>query len=42
MAEIPYGKGRVILYGFRVQHRAQTFGTFKLLLNALLKSTPQE
>ncbi|MEW6735200.1 MAG: hypothetical protein AB1489_28170, partial [Acidobacteriota bacterium] len=37
MAEIPVEKGRVILYGFRVQHRAQTYGTFKLLLNSLFK-----
>ena len=29
------GKGRVIMYGFRVQHRGQPFGTFKLLLNAI-------
>jgi hypothetical protein len=37
MAEIPVGKGRVVMYGFRVQHRAQSHGTFKLFLNALLK-----
>jgi len=36
MLEIPVGKGRVVLYGFSVQHRSQMHGTFKLFLNALL------
>jgi hypothetical protein len=33
--EIPLGEGKFILLGFRVQHRAQTVGTFKLLFNSI-------
>ncbi|HEX9652332.1 MAG TPA: hypothetical protein VGA99_01360, partial [bacterium] len=37
LAEIPVGEGRALLYAFRVHHRGQMFGTFKLLFNAFYK-----
>jgi len=37
-AEVKLGKGRMILLPLRVQHRAQPYGTFKLLFNSILTS----
>ena len=39
IVEVQYGRGKIILLGFRVQHRGQPHGTFRLLFNAILSST---
>ncbi len=40
LVEIRVGRGRVVLVGFRTQHRAQPHATFKFLFNALLAPSP--
>lgn len=37
LAETDYGKGKIVLFAFRPQHRGQTYATFPLLFNALEK-----
>ncbi len=37
LAETSYGKGKIILFAFRPQHRGQTWGTFPFIFNALEK-----
>jgi hypothetical protein len=41
VVEFEVGKGKVILMAPRVQHRGQTFATFKLLFNAVHQSAAQ-
>ena len=33
--DVPFGKGKIILFGFNVVNRAQAYSTFKLLFNAI-------
>ena len=36
MVSVGLGKGKVVMIGFRPQHRVQTHGTFKLVFNSLV------
>jgi len=35
LAEVPFGKGRVVLFAFRPQHRGQTWATLPLIWNSI-------
>jgi hypothetical protein len=39
---VSYGKGKIVLLGFRPQHRAQTHATFPFVFNALYWSVAKE
>ena len=39
LAEVGLGKGRVVLFGFRPQHRGQAWGTLPLIWNVLSSAT---
>jgi Zinc carboxypeptidase len=38
LLDVAYGKGHIAMVGFRAQNRAQAYGTFKVLFNALYQA----
>jgi len=41
LVDVRYGKGHVVLFGFRPQFRGQTYGTFRLVLNSIYLASAQ-
>ncbi len=37
LAEVSYGRGKIVLFAFRPQHRGQTYATFPFIFNAVEK-----
>ena len=35
IAEVDFGEGNIVLFGFRPQHRGQTYGTFPFIFNVI-------
>ncbi len=42
LVEARYGRGRVVVFGFRPQFRGQPFGTFKFILNAVYLASARQ
>ncbi|MBS1702735.1 MAG: peptidase [Armatimonadetes bacterium] len=40
IADVPVGEGRVVLFGPEILFRAQSHGTFKLLMNGIFRAAP--
>jgi hypothetical protein len=40
LAEVALGRGRVILFAFRPQHRGQTWATFPFIFNSIMRASP--
>jgi hypothetical protein len=41
LVDVRFGKGHVVMFGFRPQFRGQTYGTFRLVLNSVYLASAQ-